>query len=96
MADLTGVRSIGLFLEALDRTQVSMNLTLPTIGTIPKVFDFVAKTAQEVNCELHSSEIIGAIPLAYLEGVTPDAILWYDFMPTQIIENWISLPGETF
>ena len=91
---LHGVRAIGLLMETSGKAQLSMNLTQPGISTLPKVYEYVSKVAYELNTELFASEIIGVIPRIALEGVTPESILWYDSTPSQIIENWISLPGE--
>ena len=71
-----------------------MNLTQPYIGTLPKVFEYVCMVAKELKCEAVQSEIIGAIPLLTLEGVTPESILWYDFRQSQIIENWLPFQGD--
>ena len=85
---LTGVRSLGLLLPSRRTAQLSMNLTVPSLTPLPAVFDFVLAEAHRLGAGLAGSEIIGAIPLAALGHMPPEAISWHNHKPTQILENW--------
>lgn len=84
-----GVRALGLTLETQKRAQVSMNLTQPEKTPLPAVFDAIRGWAMELGAGVAESEVIGAIPRASLGGKPPDAILWRDYRPTQILETWL-------
>jgi glutamate formiminotransferase len=86
---LTGVRALGLLLPTRGVAQVSMNLTAPHQTTLPAVFDFVQTEARSLHTAIRASEIIGAIPRAVLGGQPPEAIVWADYKPAQILEHWL-------
>jgi glutamate formiminotransferase len=88
LPQLTGVRALGLFLPTRGVAQVSMNLTTPPKTPLPGVFDFVLAEAHKIGEGLRTSELIGAIPVASLGGLPPEAISWDSYKPSQILENW--------
>lgn len=88
LPQLTGVRALGLSLASRRVAQVSMNLTAPHKTPLPAVFDFVLAEVHRLGEGLRNSEIIGAIPVASLGRMPPEAISWHDYKPTQILENW--------
>ncbi|MCW3098410.1 MAG: glutamate formiminotransferase [Chthonomonadaceae bacterium] len=88
LPQLSGVRALGLFLPTRGVAQVSLNLTTPQKTLLPDVFEFVLAESHKLGEGLRSSEIIGAIPVASLGGLPPEAISWGDYKPEQILENW--------
>ena len=84
-----GVRALGLALPQRGIVQVSMNLTIPELTPLPAIFDYVRSCASDLGIRILESEIIGLIPRSALAGEEPERILWTDFKPRQILENWI-------
>jgi glutamate formiminotransferase len=89
---LSGVRALGLYLESQGCAQVSMNLTLPHLSPMPAVFDFVKQLALAAGTRPIRSEIIGVIPAVSLGNRSPEEILWHDYKPEKVIENWLQRP----
>ena len=83
---LEHVQAIGVFLESRDIAQVSMNLTDYETTSIRTVFDAVSKKAAEHGVDILESELIGLLPRAALEGITPNQIKLLDFCEDKIIE----------
>jgi len=81
------VQALGLLLESRNIVQVSMNLTDYEVTSIRAVFDTVRETAAHEGVEILESELIGLIPRAALEGITPEEIKLIDFCEERIIEN---------
>ena len=84
--ELSGIRALGLYLASQGKAQVSMNLTCPELTPLPAVFQFIQHEAASFGLSDFESEIIGAIPLASLGGLPPEAIHWNAFRPAQILE----------
>ncbi|MBN2538913.1 MAG: glutamate formimidoyltransferase [Deltaproteobacteria bacterium] len=80
------VQALGVLLESRDIAQVSMNLTDYETTSIRTVFDAVRQKAAEHGVDILESELIGLLPRAALEGVTPDQIKLLDFCEERIIE----------
>lgn len=76
---LPRVQALGLFLEELDRAQVSMNLLDFSVTPIWQVWEAVGELASSQGVERHESELIGLVPeRALLDvadhiGSAPDA-----------------------
>ncbi|HPQ44266.1 MAG TPA: glutamate formimidoyltransferase [Syntrophales bacterium] len=83
---LEHVQAIGVLLESRDIAQVSMNLTDYEKTSIGTVFDAVSKKAAEHGVDILESELIGLLPRAALDGITPDQIKLFDFCEERIIE----------
>jgi glutamate formiminotransferase len=81
------VQALGVLLESRNIVQVSMNLTDYEVTSIRAVFDTVRETAAHEGVEILESELIGLIPRAALEGITPEEIKLIDFCEERIIEN---------
>ena len=92
IAHLTGVRALGLYLESQGCAQVSMNLTLPHLSPMPAVFAFVKELALAAGTRPIRSEIIGVVPRVSLGSGSPEEILWHDYTPERVIENWLQRP----
>jgi glutamate formiminotransferase len=86
--ELEGVRALGLPLHSQQKVQVSLNLTLPHKTPLPPLFAYIQELAKWEGVPVAESEIIGAIPLSALGGQPPEAILWRNYRPTQILETW--------
>jgi glutamate formiminotransferase len=86
---LAGVRALGLFLASRNRAQVSMNLTRVRETSLPAVFRYVEQEAARFAVKLFACEIIGLIPMAALDGASPEEILWRDARETQFLEYWL-------
>ncbi len=80
------VQALGVLLESRDIAQVSMNLTDYETTSIGTVFDAVRQKAAEHGVDILESELIGLLPRAALEGITPDQIKLIDFCEERIIE----------
>ena len=81
------VQALGVFLESRNIAQVSMNLADYEVTSLRTVFDAVSIQAAEAGVDILESELIGLIPRAALEGVTPGEIKLFDFSTDRIIES---------
>ena len=88
-ADLTGVRSIAVWLASRSLVQVSTNITRPDLSSIQQVFTYVSEQAEKLGVAVAESEIIGAIRRRHLDGATPERIKAVSFKEEQIIDNWL-------
>lgn len=59
---LPGVKAIGLYLDELNCTQVSMNLVDYRKTNIPDVYKVIEKLAKELGTEIGNEELIGLTP----------------------------------
>ena len=81
------VQALGVLLESRKIAQVSMNLADYEVTSLRTVFDAVSMQAAAAGVDILESELIGLIPRAALEGITPDDIKLTDFSTDRIIEN---------
>jgi len=65
---LQGVRALGLYLDSLDRAQVSMNLTDYRRTGLVRAFEEVERLAREEGVRVAGSELIGLAPAAALDA----------------------------
>lgn len=84
---LPHLQALGVFLESRNIAQVSMNLSDYEVTSVRTVFDAVTKKAAEGGVDILESELIGLIPRAALEGITPDQIKLIDFCEERVIES---------
>ncbi len=84
-SELTGVRALGLYLSSQSKAQISLNLTCPELTPLPAVFHYLQEALAPFGIFDLTSEIIGAIPLASLGGLPPEAIYWNAYLPAQIL-----------
>ncbi len=63
---LKSVKAMGVSLEKLHTTQVSMNLTNYNITPLHTAFEEVKKEASRLGVEINGSEIVGLVPLEAL------------------------------
>ncbi|MBW2560143.1 MAG: glutamate formimidoyltransferase [Deltaproteobacteria bacterium] len=89
---LSHVQALGVMLESRDIAQVSMNLADYEVTSIRTVFNAVHKQATGKGVDILESELIGLLPRAALEGITPDKIKLVDFCEERIIENHCLAP----
>ncbi len=87
--NLTGVRTLGLYLPTKNMAQVSMNITRLDKSSLPVVFDYVRRQALDLGVETASSDVIGLTPLSALDGSTPDEIKWVSYHSRHILEYWL-------
>ena len=64
---LPNVKAMGVFLEARDQAQVSMNLTDYEVTPPHRAFEAVRHEAERLGIEVASSEVVGLIPRKALE-----------------------------
>lgn len=83
------VRAMGLDLREKGMVQVSMNLTNYRVTNIPQVYEFIKGEALKRDVEIDSSEIVGLIPLAVLEGTVQHYFRYPQFSIHQVIEQRI-------
>ncbi|TFG93780.1 MAG: glutamate formimidoyltransferase [Syntrophobacterales bacterium] len=81
------VQALGVFLESRNIAQVSMNLADYEVTSILTVFDAVRTQAAGQGVDILESELIGLIPRAALEGITPAQIKLLNFREERIIES---------
>lgn len=83
---LPAVRALGLALPERGCTQVSMNLLDYRVTPPAVAFAAVAALAAERGVEVASSEIVGLVPQAALDGVDPAELLLRDFSQERVLE----------
>lgn len=83
------VRAMGLDLREKGMVQVSMNLTNYRVTNIPQVYEFIKEEALKRGIEIDSSEIVGLIPLAVLEGTVQHYFRYPQFSIHQVLEQRI-------
>jgi glutamate formiminotransferase len=84
---LPTVKAIGVPLPSRGIVQVSMNLTdYETVG-VYRAFEAVRTAAARRGIGIGSSELIGLIPRAALEGGDPASLRFQDFGPHRVLEN---------
>ena len=86
------VQALGVLLESRNIAQVSMNLADYEVTSIRTVFDAVRKQAAGKGVDILESELIGLIPCAALEGITPKQIKLLDFSDERFIESHCRAP----
>ncbi len=86
------VQALGVLLESRNIAQVSMNLADYEVTSIRTVFDAVRKQAAGKGVDILESELIGLIPRAALEGITPKQIKLLDFSDERFIESHCRVP----
>ena len=74
LAELPGIRALGLRLPSRGITQVSMNLTRPDATPLFAVFHFVQRRAVELGTTAIESEVIGALPSETARRIIADAL----------------------
>ncbi len=84
---LRSVKAIGVPLGSRGIVQVSMNLTNYRETPIKKVFDVVTGKARQHGVEVLESEIVGLVPAAALEDVSPGDLNLLHFADSLIIES---------
>ncbi len=83
---LPGVRALGFELADRGQVQVSMNLVDFSRTPPEKAFEEVSKEAKSRNLKVHSSEIVGLVPLAALPARAQEALHLEGFSIEQILE----------
>jgi glutamate formiminotransferase len=83
------VRAMGVDLREKGMVQVSMNLTNYRVTNIPQVYEFIKEEALKRDIEIDSSEIVGLIPLAVLEGTVQHYFRYPQFSIHQVLEQRI-------
>ena len=68
---LPGVRALGLDVAAHGRSQISMNLTVPDVTGIDRVFAEIEEGCRSRGCAPEATEIVGLVPERFLPD--PDA-----------------------
>lgn len=81
------VRAMGVGLEEKRMVQISMNLTRYEVTNIPEVLEAIRGEALRRKVDVHSSEIVGLVPVKVLEGVVQYYLKCSDFSVRQVIEN---------
>lgn len=84
---LPHVRAIGVPLTSRGIVQVSMNLTNHRETPLRRAFDAVKNEAAKYGVEILESELVGLIPEAALQGVTPGYLRLATFCEECIIET---------
>jgi glutamate formiminotransferase len=91
---LPGVRALGLFLPAQNRTQVSMNLTDYRNTPLGTVMERIRAAARMHGVDVAESELIGLAPLAFALQAA-DACPGFSVPPDRILEYRIDQAIKT-
>lgn len=81
------VKALGVPLSDRHIVQVSMNLTNYEQTSILRAFDAVRTAADCHGVAVLESEIVGLVPAAALDGLTPEEIQLGGFRDEQVLEN---------
>ena len=81
------MKAMGVSLAHRGIVQVSMNLTDSRRTSIPEAFEAVKREAARRGVEILESEIVGLVPAAALEGVSPDEVKLADAALDRTIEG---------
>jgi glutamate formiminotransferase len=87
------VKALGFLLAERGTAQVSMNLTDFNVTPIERVFDAVARYADEAGVTIVESELVGLIPAAALANTTPEHLKLRDFSSDRILEERLRAKG---
>ena len=85
------VKALGLTLHERGVVQVSMNLTNYARTSLADAFHAVKREAARAGVSVLESEIVGLVPAAALEGLSPADLQLRDFSSDQILENRLRL-----
>ena len=89
-SEFIGIRALGLPLTSRRLSQVSMNITETRKTSLPAVFSYVARRAQELGTTAFESEVIGALPGYTAFGMVRDALKATGLRPEQVL--WENSP----
>ena len=84
---LPHVKALGLYLEARNQAQVSMNLTDFEVTPIHAVFQAVEREASLHGIDIAGSELIGLIPRRAIDMTAGVDLRWERFSNDSIFEN---------
>lgn len=84
---LKHVRAIGVPLNSRNIVQVSMNLTDFRETSVRSAFNAVREEASKRGVEILESELVGLIPEAALEGLSPETLRLANFREECILER---------
>jgi glutamate formiminotransferase len=84
---LLGLKAIGIALESLNMTQVSMNLTDFEQTGLDQALDAVRREAAKRGVAINGVEYIGLVPRRAVEEAASRSPEWAGFDPELILEN---------
>jgi glutamate formiminotransferase len=84
---LPAVKALGLELQSMGQTQVSMNLTDFERTPLHVVFAAIQHEAQRLGAEIAGSELIGLLPERALELSAGHDLRWLNFTPDSVLES---------
>lgn len=87
--ELPGLKAISVDLKNRGIVQVAMNITMPDILPVEKVFNFVKLEAQNLGIDVAESEFIGIVSKEYLKNTSIEELKAKSFKDSQILENWL-------
>ena len=80
-------KALGIELKSRSLAQVSMNLTDYEVTGMLDAYKAVEREAEKLGIKVLSSEIIGLIPKAALQGARPEQLKIENYSPEKILEN---------
>lgn len=89
IAQLTGVRALGLFLASRGIAQVSLNLTKPERSPLWWVVEYVSKLAAEQGVQILETELIGVAPASAIAGVAAHCLRNLSLNEEHILDLWL-------
>lgn len=81
------VKAMGVYLEARELAQVSMNLTDFEQTPLHRVFEMVKSEAESYGVSIAGSEIIGLIPRRALDMAAEHFLQFENFSPAHVLEK---------
>jgi glutamate formiminotransferase len=82
---LPGLQALGMLVR--QKAQVSMNLLDYQRTSLMTVFEIVKQSAQMLNLQIMSSELVGCLPADALVGTSPEELMIGNFDEHQILEH---------
>lgn len=85
---LPAIKALGMFMQSINKAQVSMNVCNYKVTSIYAAFKAVQKEAEKFGVRVHSSEIVGLLPREALRDDWIPELKLQGFDPKlQVIEN---------
>lgn len=83
---LVGLKALGINLASRGMVQVSMNVTMPFKTPLYRVFELIKSEAKRYGVEIHSTEIIGPVPLKVILDTFSYYLQLSDFKMEQVVD----------
>ncbi|GIV15468.1 MAG: glutamate formiminotransferase [Armatimonadota bacterium] len=89
IAQLAGVRALGLFLASRGIAQVSLNLTQPEQSPLWWIVEYVRQLAAEQGVQILETELVGVAPASAIAGVAAHYLQNPVLNEERILDLWL-------